>query len=95
MTRPEPPPAPDGYRFEPDPEPETRWRIPRIIKQCRAFDHTLGVRVRCRRRGAIETNRSSRGGQNWWAYCPDHAYGRWIENGHIMYWRLVAVTDHV
>jgi hypothetical protein len=23
---------------------------------------------------------------NWWAYCGDHMYGRWIDHGVIMCW---------
>lgn len=27
---------------------------------------------------------------NWYAYCGDHLYGRWIEDGKIMWWRLAG-----
>lgn len=26
----------------------------------------------------------------WWAYCPEHLYGNWIENGKVMHWILEA-----
>lgn len=26
-----------------------------------------------------------------WDYCADHLYGRWIENGKVMHWRLRKV----
>jgi hypothetical protein len=22
----------------------------------------------------------------WWLYCPTHMYGRWIEDGQVMWW---------
>jgi hypothetical protein len=25
---------------------------------------------------------------SWWAYCEDHLYGRWIEDGKIVHWVL-------
>ena len=24
-----------------------------------------------------------------WAYCADHLYGRWIENGQVMEWHVI------
>jgi hypothetical protein len=24
----------------------------------------------------------------WWAYCAEHMYGRWLEDGRIYSWRL-------
>lgn len=29
----------------------------------------------------------------WWAYCADHLYGRWVEDGHVVEWRVRRVTD--
>lgn len=28
-----------------------------------------------------------------WDYCADHMYGRWIEDGKVMGWRLVKVES--
>lgn len=25
----------------------------------------------------------------WWAYCAEHMYGKWVEDGKVMYWGLV------
>jgi hypothetical protein len=25
-------------------------------------------------------------GRQWWFYCPEHMYGRWIEDGRVMEW---------
>jgi hypothetical protein len=25
----------------------------------------------------------------WWPYCEDHLYGRWVEDGLVMHWKLV------
>ena len=29
----------------------------------------------------------------WWPYCPEHLYGRWIEDGKVMHWILREKTD--
>lgn len=29
----------------------------------------------------------------WWKYCAEHLYGRWIENGAVMFWRLVPIEE--
>lgn len=29
-----------------------------------------------------------RGEGNWWAYCADHMYGRWVEDGQVMAWHV-------
>ena len=26
---------------------------------------------------------------SWWAYCAEHMYGRWIEDGRVMNWVVV------
>jgi hypothetical protein len=28
----------------------------------------------------------------WWAYCADHLYGRWIEDGLVWSWRRRAIA---
>lgn len=25
---------------------------------------------------------------SWWHYCARHAFGRWVEDGKVFYWRL-------
>jgi hypothetical protein len=29
--------------------------------------------------------------ENWWAYCPEHLYGRTIEDGKLMAWVIRRV----
>ena len=29
-----------------------------------------------------------------WAYCPEHMYGRWVEEGFVMHWILVKVGSN-
>lgn len=30
--------------------------------------------------------------RQWWHYCPEHSYGRWVEDGRVMHWILRKVT---
>lgn len=85
-TRPPNTSAPAGLRWAPAPEPATLWRIPTTPKRCRMVGAN---RRRCEADAVAETNRSpDRRGSNWWAYCAAHAYGRWIDDGQVMGWRL-------
>lgn len=45
----------------------------------------------CRARGcnALAVAKLYRRGLNrnsWWAYCGEHLYGRWVEDGRVMSW---------
>lgn len=41
----------------------------------------------CGQPAVIKVLRSRyRANPTWWAYCAEHAYGRWIEDGHVMHW---------
>lgn len=77
--------APDGYRYEA--VVDTQWRLlaPGVTRRCRAH------RGDCGRVAEAELNRPHKNGrENWWAYCGQHLYGRWIEHGQVMGWRLIA-----
>lgn len=37
---------------------------------------------------ALDRARASLGRAIWYGYCGDHLYGRWIENGAVVGWRL-------
>lgn len=37
-----------------------------------------------------ELNRGTASYPSWFAYCADHMYGRWIEEGQVMCWILEA-----
>ena len=85
MERPEPweNPDPERYHFEPVESEGDRWRL-WARGQCR---YIVGPRAsdRCPCPGAAQILRGNR----WWNYCEDHLYGRWIEDGKIMQWRLI------
>jgi hypothetical protein len=85
----EPPEPPAGYHWEPFQEGR-RWRLV-TGKQCRM---RLNRHITCARPAVAEFARQRRLSSGkaidaWWAYCEEHLYGRWIENGVIMYWKLV------
>jgi hypothetical protein len=83
MERPEPTyEAPEGWHFEAVIDKD--WRLVETDKKCRMMTR---YKV-CGQPAVAELNRG-RLSERWWAYCPDHLYGRWVENGHVMMWRLV------
>lgn len=70
--------------------PDDRWRVlPESAPEylCRRMsggpDYTY-----CQNRAVAQIERGRRGRWHWWAYCADHLYGRWIEDGVVMSWRL-------
>lgn len=75
-------PAPEGFIAVWEPEPRDRYRL---------LDANETPR-KCRRPGCeylatwelLRTN-------GWWAYCPDHNYGRRFENGEVLWRRLVPI----
>jgi hypothetical protein len=81
-------PAPDGYHWQPQVAPE--WR--RVsAKRCR---HQGAGHRACTDEAVMELNRGRRIGgpmrESWWAYCLDHAYGHWLEDGKVWTWVLIA-----
>ena len=96
MARPVPPEPPHGYHYEASAKPETtlEWRLA-SGKKCRSRG---GRGKACGRPCVAELNRvryasytrsDLRRLPSWWAYCEQHLYGRWIEDGQIMHWVLV------
>lgn len=49
----------------------------------------------CRGKGCIEVKRTHGDGFRWWAYCAEHAYGRWVDRGQIWRWEIRAVGEAV
>lgn len=93
MNRPAPSwEAPVGYVHESMVAP--KWRLVVGEKRCR---YGVGPRhVYCGRPAVAETDRSHRPDrENWWAYCPDHLYGRWVEDGRVLQWRVVPIDGGV
>jgi hypothetical protein len=81
MNRPEPAwKAPEGYEHVAVADGE--WRI-ETHRLCR-----MTIRGRqCAKPSAAALLRGQKQ-QTWWAYCPDHMYGRWVESGQVMRWIL-------
>jgi len=96
--RPDPPDkAPDGYHWEAPAEDPLIWRLllAGTAKRCRM---QKGRHEHCGKPAVAEMNRKRHAPlawdryrlvDRWWAYCGEHLYGRWIEDGQILYWRLV------
>lgn len=91
-TRPDPPyePTPDGTEWQPV-IADSKWRLVEG-RRCRwTLDNP---RRGCGQESVAELNRERYDHRahsyvdSWWAYCPQHLYGRWIEGGRVMEWRL-------
>lgn len=86
--RPDPPYVLDpGGRWEAVPAP--RWRVEEG-RRCRG-EAAPGVTA-CGQPSVAAYDRGRRlsgggYGENWWAYCPKHMFGRWVEDGQVMDWR--------
>lgn len=82
-------PDPEHCHFEAV-EAGPEWREGGSGRRCR---FTLEGRRTCRAPAVARLDRGKRvHGQRqpmWWHYCGDHLYGRWIEDGKVMQWRLV------
>lgn len=79
---------PEGYRFEAV-EQDEDWITPAIgAGRCR---YVVG-RKACGLH-AVATFMRGTGNKRAWDYCGDHLYGRWIEDGKVMGWRLVRASS--
>lgn len=86
MTQPPEPPLNNhpGFHYEAAVEDE-RWICPPIgAGRCRWMEN----RVVCKRPPVATLMRGSTRVAAW-DYCERHLYGRWIEDGKVMQWRLV------
>jgi hypothetical protein len=83
--------VPEG--FELVAAPNDRWRVSSSAdwKRCRygAGYHSKA----CGEPAVAELNRSHWHRENWWAYCGDHLYGGWIEDGTVMNWILRKIQN--
>lgn len=82
--------APEGYRFEVVPADPT-WRIANEEEHARKC--RWSTKNPCPNPSVLALRRPRSGFRDgvWWFYCAEHAYafGRWIEDGTVMYWVLV------
>jgi hypothetical protein len=42
---------------------------------------------------AVRRNYRGRPEGQLWPYCPEHSYGRWVEDGKVMHWILREKSD--
>ena len=84
-------PSPDGFHFEAT--EDKGWIVPAIGGgRCR-FVVAHSGRKACGRPAVATLMRPfGRSSPRPWDYCdnPEHLFGRWIEDGKVMSWRLVA-----
>ena len=79
--------VPEGYHLAAAPETPGNglpWRLD-DTRHCRYMD---GGRS-CGKPSAAAVLRGTVR-KSWWGYCPDHMFGRWIEDGKVMHWILEA-----
>lgn len=74
---------PDGYELVAVPAKD--WRL-QPGKHCRAG--ASPCRHACGRPSVAELKRGSKRYPSWWAYCLDHLYANWIEDGQVWHWIL-------
>lgn len=80
---PDPGEPPTGFQWVA--QRDDRWRVT-TGRPCRA---NAGYRAKsCRAQAVAELNRGYRSRESWWAYCPDHLYGRWVQDGAVWAWVL-------
>jgi hypothetical protein len=85
MARPPHPTYLTGVEWEA--VPDASWRLV-SGRRCRAGKPS------CKQPSVAELRRSSMGdGRDWWAYCGEHLFGRWIEDGQVMHWVWVVTRD--
>lgn len=93
------PPAPPndppaGYRWEIVPEGRDWTTAQELVgnRRCRSGSPYRGY---CRRAAvaAMDRARPSSLRRLWYGYCGDHLYGRWIEDGRVVGWRLRQIRE--
>lgn len=83
--------VPDGYHLVAVPtssiESAGHWQLAEG-KRCRAG--ASRGRKACGDPSIAELNRGTDQYPAWWAYCPSHLYGQWVEDDQLMRWILAA-----
>jgi hypothetical protein len=78
---------PEGYEavaVEEGPD----WRITGELERLCSYVSSSGQRCSGWPVAALQRGTARK---QWWTYCPDHTYGRWIEDGKVMHWILRKV----
>jgi hypothetical protein len=88
MMRPQPPEARDGYQWVPVQDHDWAVVSPDSGRRCRRKDCCRAPVARLMRR-----DKHALAGVTPWHYCAEHMYGRWVEDGKVMHWRLVLDRD--
>lgn len=95
--RPAPPPLDPAtaltHRYVASREDFLRWTLTRpAVKYDQAADrcrHGSGPKhPACGQPAVAWLDRGRGRRRNWWAYCERHLFGRWIEDGRLMCWKL-------
>lgn len=77
---------PPGYHFEARPDPDWRLEVGGTCRRPRCGQPAIAAL----NRGWVSyRTRPPRRRDSWWAYCAEHLYGHWIEDGQIMHWFLI------
>lgn len=79
---------PEGFHVVAVPEAIGHWR-PADGRPCR---YARQGHVQCGQLSIAEVLRGDKRPQ-WWAYCGDHSYRRWVETGRVWHWILRADND--
>jgi len=91
VERPAPRPAPEGFHYEAVEQDD--WTTDPAIVGDRACRMKQGKHAVCGKHAVAALNRGrwqgNKRGESFWHYCAEHLYGRWIEDGKVMGWRLV------
>lgn len=94
MNRPLPPAneLEPGYEWVAEPESTTgilTWHVLPPEEASRRCRHGSPRNGYCTNAADAELDRGKPStGERWWAYCADHMYGRWIEDGVVMHWTV-------
>jgi hypothetical protein len=87
MSAPKPDyPAPHGYEYIA--EEDADWKL--VVgadepgRRCRY----MTGRTQCGAPAVAALHRGPNASGSWWAYCADHMYGRWIDDGVVLQWVL-------
>jgi hypothetical protein len=79
---------PEGHHVVAVPEAIGHWRVTEG-KPCR---YARQGHIQCGEPSIAEVRRGTIRIQ-FWAYCPAHCYGRWVEDGRVWLWILRADDD--